>query len=303
VDVLVTGSHGMIGGALLPRLRADGHRVLRLVRGEPEGLDDVRWDPDADAIDAPRLEGLDAVVHLACAGIGDAKWTPERKQLILQSRTRSTSLLARTLAGLAARPSVLVSGSAVGYYGNRGDEMLAEDAPPGEDFLAEVVTAWEAATEPAAQAGIRVVTIRSGIVLAAEGGVLKRLLLPFRLGLGGRIGPGTQYMSWITLADEVGAIVHLLGHDAVRGAVNLAAPEPVTNRDFTHALGRALHRPTVLPTPLTPLGFVFGAELGVARPIATEVHAVLFEGKSPRDAVLDLMSREPAAEMEGLGAG
>jgi uncharacterized protein (TIGR01777 family) len=261
VDVLVTGSHGFIGGALIPRLRADGHRVLRLVRGETEGVDDVRWDPDADTIDAARLEGVGAVVHLAGAGIGDKKWTPERKQLILESRTRGTGLLARTLAELTDKPAVLVSGSAIGYYGNRGDEVLTEESGPGHDFTAEVVQAWEASTQAAEDAGIRVVKIRSGIVLAPHGGVLKRLLLPFKLGLGGRVGSGQQYMSWISLDDEIGAIAHAIGSDALRGPVNLTAPNPVTNAEFTRALGNAVHRPTLIPTPLAPLKVVYGSEL------------------------------------------
>lgn len=261
MDVLVSGSHGFIAGGLIPRLRAGGHRVLRLVRGTPEGSDDVVWDPDASNIDAARLEGVDAVVHLAGAGIGDKKWTPARKELILQSRTRGTGLLARTLAELRDPPRVLVSGSAVGYYGDRGDEVLTEDSGPGHDFTAEVCQAWEAATAPAEAAGVRVVHVRTGIVLAAHGGVLDRLLLPFKLGLGGRVGSGRQYMSWITLDDEVGAIVHALDTDALSGAVNLAAPDPATNAELTAALGRALHRPTVLPTPLLPLKVIYGAEL------------------------------------------
>ncbi|MET0627372.1 MAG: TIGR01777 family oxidoreductase [Acidimicrobiia bacterium] len=261
MDVLVTGSHGFIAGALLPRLRAHDHRVVRLVRGTPVGPDEVHWDPDADEIDAERLAGIDAVVHLAGAGIGDKKWTPERKALILQSRTRGTGLLARTLAAMATPPAVLVSGSAIGYYGNRGDEVLTEESAPGDDFTAEVCQAWESATEAATEAGIRVVTVRTGIVLAAEGGVLKRLLLPFKLGLGGRVASGKQYMSWITLDDEVGAIVHLLSAESVRGPVNLTAPNPATNAELTDALGRALHRPTILPTPLAPLKVLYGSEL------------------------------------------
>jgi hypothetical protein len=261
MDVLVTGAHGLIGSALIPRLRADGHRVVRLVRSEPEGSDDVRWDPAAGAIDADGLAGVDAVVHLAGAGIGDKKWTPARKQLILDSRTQGTDLLARTLAGLARPPKVLLSGSAVGYYGDRGAEELTEVSAPGDDFPARVCTAWEAATAPAEEAGIRVVHLRTGIVLAAHGGALQRMLLPFKLGLGGRIGAGDQYMSWIALDDHVAAMQHLLTAESVRGAVNLTAPNPVTNVEFTRALGDALHRPTVLPTPLLPLKAVYGAEL------------------------------------------
>jgi uncharacterized protein (TIGR01777 family) len=261
VDVLVTGSHGLIGSALLPRLRAEGHRVVRLVRGAPEGSDDVRWDPDAGTIDAAALEGVDAVVHLAGAGIGDKKWTPARKQLILESRTRGTGLLARTLAALQRPPQTLVSGSAVGYYGDRAAEVLTEASPPGHDFPAQTCVAWEAAAAPAADAGIRLVTIRTGIVLAAHGGALQRMLLPFKLGLGGRIGSGEQYMSWITLDDHVRAVLHLLSTPSVSGPVNLTAPEPATNAEFTRALGDALHRPTVLPTPLLPLKVLYGGEL------------------------------------------
>ena len=257
----MTGSHGLIGSALIPRLRADAHRVVRLVRGEPEGSDDVRWDPAAGTIDAVGLEGVDAVVHLAGAGIADKKWTSERKQQILESRTKGTDLLARTLAGLPHPPAVLISSSGVGYYGNRGAEELTEEAPPGDDFPAQICVAWEAATAPAAQAGIRVVTIRTGIVLAAHGGALQRMLLPFKLGLGGRIGSGEQYMSWITLDDHVGAVRHLLAAETVSGPVNLTAPRPVTNAEFARALGRALHRPTVLPTPRFPLNAVYGSEL------------------------------------------
>jgi uncharacterized protein (TIGR01777 family) len=261
VDVLVTGAHGLIGTALIPRLRADGHRVVRLVRGDPEGSDDVRWDPAAGTIDAAGLEGVDAVVHLAGAGIGDKKWTPARKALILDSRTQGTDLLARTLAGLARPPKVLLSGSAVGYYGNRGAEELTEASTPGDDFPARVCQAWEGATAPAEEAGIRVVHLRTGVVLAAHGGALQRMLLPFRLALGGRIGSGDQYMSWIALDDHVGAMLHLLADESVRGAANLTAPTPATNSEFTRALGGAVHRPTVLPTPLLPLKAVYGAEL------------------------------------------
>ncbi len=261
VDVCLTGSHGLIGSALIPRLRADGHRVLRLVRGAPEGDDDVRWDPDAGTIDATRLEGVDAVVHLAGAGIGDKKWTPARKQLVLESRTRGTGLLARTLAALDRKPSVLVSASAIGYYGNRGNEVLTEAASPGDDFGAQVCVAWEQAAEAAADAGIRVVRIRTGLVLAKQGGVLQRMLLPFRLGIGGRLGSGEQYMSWIAIDDEIAAILHLVKTEAVSGPVNLTAPNPVTNNEFTAALGRALHRPTILPTPMFGLKAVYGGEL------------------------------------------
>ena len=261
VDICLTGSHGLIGSALIPRLRADGHRVLRLVRGAPEGADDVRWDPDAGTIDAAGLEGVDAFVHLAGAGIGDKKWTPARKQLVLESRTRGTGLLARTLAGLDRKPSVLVSASAIGYYGNRGDDVLMEDAPPGTDFGAQVCVAWEDATAPAVDAGIRVVRTRTGLVLAKQGGLLHRLLLPFKLAIGGRLGSGKQYMSWIALDDDISAIIHLLNTASLSGPVNLTAPNPVRNNEFTASLGHAVHRPTILPTPMFGLKVVYGGEL------------------------------------------
>jgi uncharacterized protein (TIGR01777 family) len=293
MDVLVTGSHGLIGTALIPRLRARGDRVVRLVRGTPEGADDVRWDPPAGTIDASALEGVDAVVHLAGAGIGDKKWTDARKRFVLESRTEPTGLLARTLAALDRKPGVLVSASAIGFYGDCGSEMLTEDSPAGADFGAEVCVAWEHATTPAANAGIRVVRIRSGLVLAAQGGLLKRLLLPFRLGIGGRLGSGDQHMSWIALDDELRAILHLLDNGALAGAVNLTAPDPVTNREFTEALGRAVHRPAVIPTPLLGLKVVYGDELvatllGSQRVSSAKLQSSGFEFAHPElDAALD----------------
>jgi len=293
VDICLTGSHGLIGTALIPRLRADGHRVLRLVRGDPEGADDVRWDPDAGTIDAAGLEGVDAVVHLAGAGIGDKKWTPQRKQLVLESRTRGTGLLARTLASLDRKPSVLVSASAIGYYGNRGDDTLTEDEPPGRDFGAQVCVAWEDETKAAAEAGIRVVRTRTGLVLAKQGGLLQRLLLPFKLGIGGRLGSGEQYMSWIALDDDLSAIVHVLNDASISGPVNLTAPNPVRNRDFTESLGHAVHRPTILPTPMFGLKIVYGGELvetllGSQRVSSAKLQESVFEFAHPElDEALD----------------
>jgi len=261
MNVLVTGSHGMIGTALIPRLRARGDRVLRLVRGEPEGSDDVRWDPPAGTIDAAALEGVDAVVHLAGVGIGDKKWTEARKKEVLESRTIPTTLLARTLATLDAKPRVLVSASAIGYYGDRGDDILTEAAAAGDDFGARVCREWEEATAPAEEARIRVVRTRTGLVLTARGGFLKRLLLPFKLGIGGRLGSGRQWMSWITLEDDLDAILHVIDTDSLTGPVNLTAPNPVTNAEFTQLLGHAVHRPTVIPTPMPALKVVYGGEL------------------------------------------
>jgi uncharacterized protein len=261
VDVAVTGSHGFIGSALLPALTREGHRALRIVRGPASGDDELSWDPEAGTIDAGGLEGIGGVVHLAGAGIGDKRWTDARKRLILESRTKGTSLLARTLAGLTRPPSALVSASAIGYYGDRGDEPIDEQSTPGDDFVARVCVQWEGATAPAVDAGIRVARVRSGIVLGREGGVLPRLLLPFRLGLGGRIASGRQYMSWISIDDEVRAILHALTQDGVAGSVNLTGPAPVTNDEFTKTLGRVVRRPTVIPTPLLPLRARYGSEL------------------------------------------
>lgn len=260
MDVAITGSSGLIGSALADALHRRGDRVIPVVRGRTRGL---RWDPLAGTIDAAGFEGLDAVVHLAGEGIGEKRWTPEQKAAILESRTAGTRLLAETLAGLDHRPAVLVSGSAIGYYGDRGAEELTEASPSGpvDDFLVDVCRQWESATAPAEEAGIRTVHLRTGIVLSTGGGALARMLTPFRFGLGGRIGSGKQYMSWISLADEVGAIVHALEHDQVRGALNATGPTPVTNREFTETLGHVLHRPTLLPTPLLPLKAVYGAEL------------------------------------------
>lgn len=279
MDVLVTGSTGFIGSALVPALVGAGHRPIRAARGRgvPRGVDAIAWDPGAGTIDAAALDGIGAVVHLAGAGIGDRRWTPGRKRVILESRTRGTRLLAETLARLDRKPSVLVSGSAVGYYGSRGDEACTEVSMPGTDFLADVCTQWEEAAEPAAAAGIRVVVSRTGIVLG-RGGVLKRLLLPFRLGVGGRTGSGRQWMSWIALDDAVAGIIHALTTDRLRGPANLTAPNPVTNTEFTATLGHVLRRPTAVPTPLLPLKAVYGREL---------VQHLLVEGQRVLPAALE----------------
>lgn len=263
MEVLVTGASGFIGSALVPSLVSAGHRPIVAVRGRkvPAGVDGIAWDPDAGTMDAQALEGIAGIVHLAGAGIADRRWTDARKQLILESRTKGTRLLVSTLTGLDRRPAVLVSGSAVGYYGDRGDEVLTEESRPGTDFPAPVCQQWEAAATPAREAGIRVVTIRTGVVLGSQGGMLARVALPFRLGLGGRIGTGRQYISWIALEDQVAAVLHALQTDALRGAANLTAPNPVTNAELTSTLGRVLHRPTLLPTPVPPLRALYGSEL------------------------------------------
>jgi uncharacterized protein (TIGR01777 family) len=261
VDVLVSGSTGLVGSALCASLERDGHRVRRLRRGGAAG-DDVAWDPERGEIDAAGVEGVDAAVHLAGVSIGEHRWTGAQKRAIRESRVLGTDLLARALAACSRPPGVLVSASAVGYYGkDRGDEVLAEDAAPGDDFLARLCVDWEAATAPAADAGIRVACVRSGVVLSRDGGTLPRMVLPFRLGVGGRQGPGTQYLSWISIDDEVAAIRRVVDDDALAGPVNLTAPEPVTNAALARTLGRVLHRPAVLPTPMLALRLVYGREL------------------------------------------
>jgi uncharacterized protein (TIGR01777 family) len=261
VDVAITGAHGLLGSALAASLRADGHRVLQFTRGGVSGGDEIGWDPEAGRIDAPALEGIDAVVHLAGEGIGEHRWTVEQKRRILESRTKGTVLLAAAVASRERKPRVLVSASAVGYYGDRGDELLTEDSPPGEGFLAGVCKAWEAETRPAVDAGIRTVNVRTGIVLARHGGALKKMLLPFRLGLGGRQGSGRQWMSWIALDDEITALRAAIVDERLRGPVDLTAPNPVTNAEFARALGDVVRRPTLLPTPMLPLKLRYGSEL------------------------------------------
>lgn len=261
MDVVVSGSSGLIGGALTTALAGAGHRVVRLTRGGGQGPGTHGWDPEAGTVDAAGLEGVGAVIHLAGEGIGARRWNEAHKARVLDSRVKGTTLLAETLIKLDRPPATWLSASAVGYYGDRGDESLTESSPPGTGFLADVCQAWEASTAPAQAAGIRVAHLRTGIVLSAQGGALAKMLRPFKLGAGGRMGSGRQWMSWISLADEVGAIVHLLGADGVRGPVNLTAPEPVRNADLAKALGRALHRPTVVPIPAFALRALLGAEM------------------------------------------
>ena len=260
--IAVTGATGLIGGALTESLRADGHTVHRVTRSQAAAEQgDVLWDPDAGTIDAATLEGVDAVVHLAGEPIGDQRWSAEVKRRIRDSRERGTRLLASTLAELDAPPSALVSGSAVGYYGDRGDEVLTEDAEPGDDFMARMCVAWEQATEPAEEAGIRVVHARSGVVLAQGGPLIDKIELPFRLGVGGRVGSGRQYVPWIALADHVRALRYLLDHQSLAGPVNLTAPDPATNAELTKAIGDVLRRPTVLPIPVAAIRALYG-EMG-----------------------------------------
>lgn len=262
MKVLISGSGGFIGSALAERLTSSGHRVIRLVRREVSpGQDAVSWSPDDGEIDARGLEDVDAVVHLAGEGIGDHRWTEGHKARVLSSRVRGTHLLAEAIAGVDRPPKVMISGSAVGYYGYLGADSMTEASPLGDGFLADVIEQWETAAEPAAKAGIRVVRIRSGVVLSPKGGALRKQLLPFKLGVGGKLGSGDQYLSWISLEDEIGAIEFLLGRDDISGPVNITSPNPVTNTEFTRALGAALGRPTFMPVPTLALKLLFSNEM------------------------------------------
>lgn len=262
LTVAVTGSSGFVGGALVPFLTAGGHRVLRLVRDPSRADGDgVHWDVHRRMVEADKLEGVDAVVHLAGEPIAGVRWTAAKKRAILESREEGTRLLARTLAGLTRPPRAFVSASGVDIYGDRGDEAITEGSKIGEGFLADVCRAWEAATQPAAQAGIRVVRARTGMVLSPAGGALGTMLLPFRLGLGGRLGSGRQYVSWIDHDDHVALLFHALTNPGVEGPLNATAPFPVPNATFTATLGRVLGRPTFVPAPAAAVRLALG-EMG-----------------------------------------
>jgi uncharacterized protein (TIGR01777 family) len=267
--IAITGATGFIGSVLVDELRAGGHTVRRLVRTERQRRPgDGLWHPASGRLDPHVLEGVDAVVHLAGEPIAQ-RWTRAAKQRIRESRVRGTDLLARTIASMARPPRALISGSAMGIYGDRGDEELDETSVVGRGFLAEVAAQWEAATEPAARAGVRVATMRTGLVLSPRGGALAKLLLPFRLGLGGRVGSGRQWVSWIALDDAVGGILHALGEETLSGPVNLAAPAPATNAELTETLARVLRRPAIVPVPAFAMRLAFG-EMGDATLLASQ---------------------------------
>ncbi len=288
MKVAITGASGLIGGALVPFLTTGGHEVVRLVRRAPRSKDETRWDPEAGEIDAAALEGTDAVVHLAGENIAGGRWTEARKARLRSSRVGPTALLARTLAGLTKKPKVLVSASAIGYYGNRGDEWVTEKDAPADDFLGRLSVEWEAAAEPAREAGIRVVHPRFGVVLSPAGGALGKMLLPFKAGLGGVVGPGTQYMSWIALDDVLGVVHHLLDRAGLEGPVNATAPEPVTNAVFTKTLGRVLGRPTVAPVPAFALRLALGEMADAALLSSTRVRPERLQASGYRFRFPDL---------------
>jgi hypothetical protein len=288
MKVAITGSSGLVGSALVPFLTTGGHEVVRLVRRAPRGKDEVRWDPEARTIDAAALEGIDAVVNLSGENIADRRWSEARKALLRSSRLVPTRLLAETLAGLKRKPKVLISFSALGYYGNRGDAWVTEQDAPADDFLGRLSVEWEAAAEPAAKAGIRVVHPRVGIVLSPAGGALGKMLLPFKAGVGGVLGAGTQYMSWIAIDDLLGVLHHLLERADIEGGVNAVAPEPVTNAVFTKTLGRVLGRPTIVPAPAFVLRLAFGEMADAALLSSTRVRPARLESSGYRFRFPDL---------------
>lgn len=264
MKIAVTGASGLIGRALVPALRDDGHEVVTLVRRAPQGAGEIGWDPARRELDPAALTDVDAVVHLAGAGVADKRWSDARKREIVDSRVDGTTTVALAMAAAPERPRVLLSASAVGFYGDTGDRLTDETGPRGKGFLADTCVQWEAATAPAEKVA-RVAHLRTGIVLSADGGALAKQLPIFKAALGAPLGSGRQWVPWITLADEVAAIRHLLTAD-VRGAVNLVAPNPVTNKDFTKALGKALHRPTLpvpVPGPVLSIGLGGFAKEGV----------------------------------------
>jgi uncharacterized protein (TIGR01777 family) len=259
MKILITGSTGLVGSRLAPSLKSKGHEIVRLVRSTPkDGATEIYWNPEQGTLNATALEGLDACVHLAGESIAEGRWTDEKKKRIRESRIKGTTLLSETLAKLKQKPEVLVSASAVGFYGSRRNETLNEQSASGSDFLAEVCREWELATQSASQAGVRVVHLRFGVILSHEGGALPKMLFPFRMGVGGKLGSGQQYMSWIAIDDAVGAIEHALANNTLRGPVNVVTPNPVTNLEFTKTLGHVLSRPTIFPVPAFAARLVFG---------------------------------------------
>lgn len=263
MKILIGGSHGLVGTALIKSLEAQGHEIFRLVRHAPGAKTEVEWSPDRYSIALARIEGFDAVVNLAGESIAEGRWTDEKKRRIRESRVKGTKLLGDALANLAVPPKTFICASAIGYYGSRDDETLTEASAPGDDFLSKVCAEWEEATALAKEKGIRVINARFGIILDTDGGALKKMLPPFRMGAGGKIGSGKQWMSWIALDDVIGALNFGLTHDSLRGPVNFVAPNPVTNAEFTTTLGKVLSRPTLLPMPAFMVKLIFG-EMGEA---------------------------------------
>lgn len=285
MKILVTGSHGLVGSALLPALKAEGHHIVRLVRAAPASVDEIAWNPEVNQMDSAALEDFDAVVHLAGENIA-GRWTAAKKARIRESRVANTRLLCEALAKLQRPPRVLVAASAIGFYGSRGDETLTEESAASTGFLPEVVRDWEAAAQPAHARNIRVVQLRFGIILSERGGALAKMLPPFRLGLGGRVGSGRQWWSWISMDDVAGAICFAIASETLSGPVNVVAPNPATNAEFTRVLGRVLHRPTLFPLPAFVARLALGEMadgllLASTRAEPARLHAAGFQFKQP----------------------
>ncbi len=257
MKVVIAGASGLVGSVLVKKLNAEGVEVARLVR-KTAGSGEIEWQPDRGTIDASALEGCDAIINLAGDGIANGRWTEEKKRRILDSRVNGTRLLSETMANLSRKPATFINASAIGFYGSRGDELVDEDSRPGEGFLAKVCREWEAATAPAERAGIRVIKLRLGVILTKQGGIMGSMLMPFKLGLGGKVGAGNQVMSWVAMDDVVSAISFILSHQTLRGPINVVAPRPVTNAEFTKTLGRVLSRPTFMAMPTFAARLAFG---------------------------------------------
>jgi uncharacterized protein (TIGR01777 family) len=296
MKILVSGARGLIGEALIKSLVKDGHKISSLVRRATNGESEIEWHPNQGQLDVAKLEGFDVVVHLAGESIASGRWTDEKKKKIVDSRVKGTTLLSESLASLAKPPSTFVCASAIGYYGNRGDELLTEQSARGNDFLSDVCVAWEKSTAAAEAKGIRTVHARFGIILDKEGGALKQMLMPFRMGVGGKVGDGKQWMSWIALEDVVRGLDYVIERTSIKGAVNFVAPYPVTNAEFTRVLGRALSRPAFLPVPAFAARLAFGEmadELLLSsakvQPKVLREHGFEFEYTTLQDALQEIL--------------
>lgn len=258
MKILISGASGLVGSALIPKLKESGHQILTLSRKASDNAGEVNWDPLKEIEDINKLEGVETVIHLAGESVGDSRWTEEKKHKIRDSRVIGTKILCDALLKLEEQPKTFISASAVGIYGNRDNEIITEESTHGTDFLAKVGLEWEAASNPLKGNGVRVVYTRIGIVLSKKGGALEKMLLPFKLGLGGKLGSGNQYMSWIAIDDVVNAIEFIISNDSLSEAINLTAPKPVTNKEFTKTLGEVLSRPAIIPVPAFALKIAFG---------------------------------------------
>lgn len=298
MKILITGASGLVGSKLIEVLRSGGHDILKMVRRQAKGPDEVRWDVDRGEIDTQAMNGVDAVVHLAGENVGEGRWTDAKKKSIMDSRVLGTRLIVGALTKLDPKPRVLISASATGIYGSRGSEVVTEASLPGSGFLAEVCRKWEAETVPAVEQGIRVVNLRVGVVLSNDGGALPKLLTPFKLGVGGKVGSGKQYLSWLTLDDLVRIIVTALTNESYAGPINAVTPEPVTNQELTEAIGKKLSRPTFMTVPEFAVKLLFGqmgeeTVLSSTRALPVRLDELGFKFEYPTiNSALDLLLKQ-----------